>query len=278
MQHGGLTRTYHVLVPVGLAPDEPAPLVLALHGGGGRGDRLPSLTEGQLRREADRRGWLVVLPDGVGRGWNDGREVTAAPRRDVDDVAFLAALLDRVAEDYAVDPRRVYVTGISNGGFMSITLALRLSERIAAAAPVTASLQKDLEALIPTRPVPILFMNGTEDPLVPYDGGQVRVLGRARGEILSTDASAAHFRALAGCTAPTKTRALPDLAPDDGTRVHVESTPRCAAAVVVYRIDGGGHTWPGGRPSLPQAWVGRVSRDIDATRHIFDFFAAHALP
>ncbi|MEM6989382.1 MAG: PHB depolymerase family esterase [Myxococcota bacterium] len=120
----------------------PTALVLALHGGGGLADRLDGLTNGQFQREADRRGWIVVFPQGVKLGWNDGRPVNDNPRKDVDDVAFLSALIDRLASDYAVDTKRVYATGISNGGMMSILLAMRLSDRIAAVAPVTANVGK----------------------------------------------------------------------------------------------------------------------------------------
>jgi polyhydroxybutyrate depolymerase len=278
LAHGGLTRSYHVIVPAGYSKDQTVPLVIAMHGGGGTGDGFPDFVRGQFEREADRRGWLVVLPDGVDKGWVDGRDATADERRGVDDVAFIGALIDQLARDYAVDEKRVYATGISNGGFMSIRLALDLSDRIAAVAPVTANLQKELQTKQPTRPVPILFINGTEDPMVPYNGGVVKVFKQERGEILSTYDSAVRFAGFNGCKAEGPVKTLPDWAKLDGTRVHVHAGEGCIAPVVVYRIQGGGHTWPGGRQYLPQSIVGRVSRDINAAKHIFDFFAPHALP
>lgn len=275
IEHGGRTRTYHVHVPRGYDPAKPTALVLALHGGGGRGSELDAATNRQLSQEADRRGWLVVFPEGVARGWNDEREAVAAIRRDVDDVAFLGAVIDEVSSSYAVDPTRVYATGISNGGFMSILLGLRLSDRIAAVAPVTANLPEIHQHEEPGKPMPILFMNGTEDPLVPYGGGQVVVLGDERGAILSTDDSAKVFAAHNGCTGQAPDVTLKNRAPFDRTRVIVQKGEGCAAPVVVYRIEGGGHTWPGGKQYLPKAIIGRVSRDIDGTREIFDFFADH---
>lgn len=278
MEVGGETRTYHVMLPDGYDATKPAPLVLALHGGGGTGQGFDPHTNDQFRREADRLDWVVVFPDGVNKGWSDGRLATAEPRRSTDDVAFLSALIDRMADDYAIDEKRVYATGISNGAFMSIYLALALSDRIAAVAAVTGNLQAVHATKVPSRPVPILFMNGTEDPMVPYDGGQVTVFGQDRGAVLSTHASALRFGALNGCKSEGPVKTLPDWAKQDGTRVHVHAGVGCKAPVVVYRIEGGGHTWPGGTQYLPQSIVGRVSRDILGTRHIFDFFAPHALP
>lgn len=278
IEHGGMERTYHVIVPKQYDPDKKVPLVIAMHGGGGTGEGFVDFVPGQFQREADRRGWLVVLPDGVNKGWVDGRDATADERRGVDDVAFLGAMLDQLQADYAIDEKRIYSTGISNGGFMSIRLALDMSDRIAAVAPVTANLQKALEHKKPSRPIPILFINGTEDRLVPYDGGFVTVLGNKRGEILSTYDSAVAFGTFNGCKEERKTVMLPDWAKRDGTRVHVHSGKGCTAPVVVYRVEGGGHTWPGGTQYLPKAIVGRVSRDFNATRHIFAFFDRHSLP
>jgi polyhydroxybutyrate depolymerase len=278
MAHGGHTRTYHVLVPDGYDPSTPTPLVLALHGGGGEGSKVDRSTRGQFSREADRKDWLVVFPEGVDKGWNEGRESTVTPRKDVDDVAFLTALIDEVAKDYNVDTNRVYATGISNGGFMSIVLALKASDRVAAVAPVTASIAKVHEHSTPSRPVPILFMNGTEDPLVPYAGGQVTVFGKERGEVLSTERSVQLFAEYNGCTGEQAPAKLPNWAPLDGTRVLVRRAAGCTADVVLYEIQGGGHTWPAGQQYLPKSLVGRVSRDILAVRHIFDFFDGKTLP
>jgi len=282
LEHQGRTRTWHLYVPPGHDPSKPAPLVLALHGGGGTGERFDRSTNGSVTREAERRGWLVVFPDGVDKGWNDGREIHTrrdVGRKDVDDVGFLAKLVERLVGSHGVDPARVYAMGISNGGFMSFRLGVDLAEKIAAIAPVTANMTPFLAGRKPARPMPVLVLNGTADPLVPYDGGHVRVLGQDRGAVLSTEASIRWWVERNGCPS-TFTRAwLPDRA-RDGTRVEVVTHADCAAGteVVLYRIVGGGHTWPGGQQYLPRLLVGRVCRDIDGTRTIFDFFARHRLP
>lgn len=279
-EHKGIERTYHLHLPPGHSREKPAPLVIALHGGGGSGEKLDWLARGQVVREADARGWVVVFPEGIEKGWNDGRAPVARAdrvRAGIDDVDFIAKLVDRLISEQGIDPSRVYAMGISNGGFMSYRLALELSHRIAAIGPVTASLQKVHESKKPERPVAVMIINGTADPLVPYSGGQVRVLGRDRGEVLSTPATVEWWKKVNGCSSPPRTRSLPDTDPDDGATVWVESHDGCAegTAVQLYRVDGGGHTWPGGTQYLPRRMIGGVCHDIDATKELFDFFAKH---
>lgn len=283
--HDGQERRFHLHVPPDFDPgrDRPWPLVLALHGGGGRGvgfDRNTS--DGTFLAQADRLGFVVALPEGVDKGWNDGRtDAAVASRTRHDDVGFLQVLIDTLIASHGVDPGRVYATGISNGGIMSFRLACELSERVAAIAAVTASMPLHLSACAPSRPVSVLVINGSEDPLVPYEGGAIRLRffgsgARSRGEVISTDASIAFWVERNGCSAAARVTALEDGDPDDGTRVVVERYQGCAGGseVALYRVEGGGHTWPGGRQYLPERLVGRVSRDVDASRIILEFFAA----
>lgn len=277
LEHGGHTRTYHLL-PLADAGSDPGPLVVALHGGGGRGDRLDRSTEGQISREAARRGWRVVFPEGIEKGWSDGRPKNTARdarRAEIDDVGFLGALIEHLVATEAIDPARVYMMGISNGGFMTQRFALDGGGAIAAGAAVTAQVAEVWRDKAPRGDVSMLWMNGTEDPLVPYEGGQVTVFGKERGAILATDASVEWWGRDLGCGAPT-TEALPDRDPKDETRAQ-RSVRRCQGGLelVRYRIEGGGHTWPGGQQYLPRGMIGRVSRDLDGTAAIFDFFARH---
>jgi polyhydroxybutyrate depolymerase len=278
--HDGLLRTYHVHLPPGYRPDRSVPLVLALHGGGGSGSQLDGFTNSQFTREGDRRGWVIVFPEGIDRGWNDGRdpESEAAIRRSgVDDVGFMRTLIERLRSDFGIDQKRVYATGISNGGFMSLRLAIDLSDRIAAVGAVASCLGTGHRRLEPRAPVGVLIMNGTQDPLVPYEGGRVEVLGEDRGSVLSTDETIRWWVAKMGCDSEPSRRTLPDRAPRDGTHTEVETYSGCRGGVQValYRIEGGGHTWPGGMQYLPIRWVGRVSRDFEAASEIFDFFEKH---
>ena len=270
----GLERTYLLHVPGGFPQGRPAGLVFVLHGGGGTGRNMEQMT--QFSGLADREGFIAVYPDAVERNWNDARDAPniQAQRENVDDVGFIGALIALLTREFGIDPRWVYSTGISNGAFMSQRLAVELSDRIAAIAPVVGGMAPRLRERTPNAPVSVLVMNGTDDPLVPYQGGTV---ARTRGETISVADIVRLWVTHNRCADRPETVFLPDRDPADGTRVRRTVYGSCAGKteVVLYTIEGGGHTWPGGPQYLPAAVVGRVSRDIDATRVIWDFFAAH---
>lgn len=271
----GITRSYHLHVPSAVGP-APAPLVLVFHGGGGTGPGTERLT--RFTALADREGFLVAFPEGVEKNWNDGREFTGsrAHRDHVDDVAFVTALIDAIGHAHAVDPRRVYATGISNGGIFSHYLAAHLSARIAAIAPVVGGIADPPEAwLRPEQPVSVLMLQGTRDPLVPYHGGAVAF---GRGKIIDTEEAARRWAALNGGREPVREPLPADGKDRCGGLRTIYPGGRDGSEVTLVRLDGGGHTWPGGAQYLPQRLIGRVCRDFDATVLIWDFFKAHPKP
>lgn len=276
---GGLTRTFRLYVP---GPDAPRPmaLVFVLHGGGGTGIGMVRMTGDGFRGIAERDGAIVVYPDGVERQWNDGRKdfSSRAHSENIDDVGFISRLIDRIAEEHAVDLGRVYATGISNGGMMSFRLGCGLSERLAAIAPVVANMPVDLIGdCAPAAPVSVLVTNGTEDPLIPFGGGHVVSPRRSRGLVTSADDSLAFWARHNGCHAQPDVTILPDRAPGDRTHVERSVWTNCSAGVSVTlnKIVGGGHTWPGVRGGLPGSIVGRVSQDLDGVQEIWAFFKRH---
>ncbi|MCI0635197.1 MAG: prolyl oligopeptidase family serine peptidase [Actinobacteria bacterium] len=278
LDHGGIARTYRLHVPPGLDARKPAAVVLVFHGGGGNGKQVERYT--RLSALSDREGFIAVYPDAVDGNWNDGRAVAKlrAQREKIDDVGFACAVLDALAKERAIDPKRVFATGISNGAFFSHRLAAERSERIAAIAPVVGGMAPAVAAAFaPAKPVSVLVIQGTEDPLVPYGGGTV---ARDRGELVDTAEALRLWAEHDACGKPAADEALPDAAPRDGTRiVRVRrSGGRDGTEVVLLRVDGGGHTWPGGRPYLPELVIGRTSEDLDATEEIWRFFAAHPRP
>jgi polyhydroxybutyrate depolymerase len=271
----GITRSYHLHVPSAVGPT-PAPLVLVFHGGGGTGPGTERLT--RFTALADREGFLVAFPEGVEKNWNDGREFTSsrAHRDHVDDVAFVTALIDAIGRAHAVDPRRVYATGISNGGIFSHYLAAHLSARIAAIAPVVGGIADPPEAwLRPEQPVSVLMLQGTRDPLVPYHGGAVAF---GRGKIIDTEEAARRWAALNGGREPVREPLPADGKDRCGGLRTIYPGGRDGSEVTLVRLDGGGHTWPGGAQYLPELLIGRVCRDFDATVLIWDFFKAHPKP
>ncbi len=280
LTHDGRERTYALYTPP--QPSASMPLLIALHGGGGRGSGMIHITYGGFNRLAERETFVVVYPDGVDKRWNDGRGLTEwrAHRERVDDVGFIAALIDQISAEQPIDRRRVYVTGISNGGMMSYRLACELGDRIAAIAPVVAALPAHLSGCVPPHAMPIILMNGTDDPLIPYQGGQIRAAGKALGPVLSADDTIAFWLARNGCgTTPLRADVL-DADPNDGIFIRRTFYGGCdqGAEVALYSVQGGGHTWPGGLQYFPQAVIGPTSRDVDACEVIWDFCKRFALP
>lgn len=275
---GGCQRTFALHAPPGLPSGAALPLVLVLHGGGGTGPGIEASTG--FSKLADRYRFIVAYPDAVNHIWNDGRgdPQSSSQAAGVDDVAFIASLVSLVSRGHRIDAHRIFVTGMSNGGFMSQLLAARLSDRIAAIAAVAGGMGPAVAAsLQPAEPVSVLMMNGTADRLVPYAGGPVL---RTRGETISVEEIVRKWVAANHCPSSPVIDQLQHLDPSDRTHVTVTAYQNCArrTAVVLYRIDGGGHTWPGGSSVLPHAIVGQATKDINASDEIWRFFADHPRP
>ncbi len=275
IQSGSKQRTYHVHLPQAAQLGRMLPLVMVFHGGGGRGTGAARLYG--FNQLADARGFAVVYPDGLDRRWNDGRGTTGERWLNtvlVDDVSFVSAVIDRLTVTLHIDPRRVYATGISNGGIFSHRLACELPDKIAAIAPVAGTIaEPEAPRCTPRRPVSVVEFHGTEDRFVPYTGGEI--LGRPeRGRVLSVGDTMALWVRIDGCPIPAERVQLPPVHPEDSTRVQRTAYGSCrrGSEAVLYTIVGGGHTWPG------TAWIpllGPVSRQIDATEVIWEFFSRH---
>jgi len=282
IQHEGFERTYHVYLPTNFNKENPSSMVLALHGGGGSGSDFENdVSAGTLTAAAEARNVILVTPEGIDKRWNDGRSEHFGNDRMYDDLGFISAIIDHMIENYNVNADKVYATGISNGGLMSIRLALDLSNKIAAVAPVTAQISKAIESKVPEFPISIMIINGEDDPLVPYDGGCIEVLILAegcRGEVLSTHESIEKFKGYNQCTNSIETEPLINNLPIDGTSVEISRYQDCeqGTEVVLVKVNGGGHTWPGGAQYLPVGIVGKVSREINASEMILDFFLSHS--
>lgn len=277
LQHGGRTRSWVAYVPA--KPEGHPALVIALHGSMGSGQQARAVSFGyDFDVLADREGFIAVYPQGYGGQWNDARVrgPFAAKRENVDDVGFLSALVTRMVADHRIDTTRVYVVGISNGGSMVLRLALQTPELARAYAVVSASLPTP-ENLIVTpggRPVSIVFMNGTADPINPWDGGDVvlwPVLGN-RGPVHSVAASVGYFRGLAGLDGAPRVTSFPDRDPGDGSSARQSTWAEPGKrTVALIAIDGGGHTAP--HPArYGMRLLGRSNRDIHAAYAIWGFF------
>jgi polyhydroxybutyrate depolymerase len=259
---GNLARTYVLHVP----PSPPAGLVINLHGAGMTGAQQAGLTN--YNAVANQFGFAVAYPDGIDLSWADGRGASIPDRQGIDDVGFLAALIDRLSVEYGIPPGRVFVTGMSAGAFMANRLACERADLISAIAPVAGTLGAGVPCA-PSRPVSVLQIHGTADPVVPYTGGGM--VGRGGpSEILSAPALAALWAAVDGCPG-----ALTAQAPGPG-EIQRSVAAGCAGGteVALVSIDGGGHTWPAGRFALASAVVGPTSQAINASQASAQFFAA----
>ena len=274
LESGGLTRTYRLHVPA-VSSSKALPLVLALNGRGGTGQQLSGLT--QFDALADREGFIVAYPDGFQKSWADGRGGTPADKAGVDDVAFISSLIERLSGQFRIDAGRVYAFGVSNGGHMSQRLACALSGRIVAIGVVAATMGERLaRGCQPKSPVSVLLIHGTTDPLSPYGGGDE---GGDRGVVLSAEATVTDWAGWNACNPKPTVTALPDVA-NDRTRVERRVFDACKSGseVAFYRIENGGHTWPGGPQYLPELIIGKTSKDMDASAVIWAFFARFSRP
>jgi polyhydroxybutyrate depolymerase len=242
---GGRTRAYEIYVPSSYHRATPVPLVIAYHGYGSDGAGQAKLSG--MSAVAEENGFIVVYPDGVKHAWNDDRGGITGEDPTVDDVAFTRDL----------------------------------SDLIAAVAPVSALLSPNLTAGAGfPKPIPILIVQDTADPLVPYDGGRVSPSRfNTRGTVMSAPDTAAYFARLDGCSTSGTRMKFPDTAPKDGAYAQALTYDggRNDTEVELVTVDGGGHTWPGGPQYLPARIIGPVCRDFQASDTIWQFFARHRL-
>jgi polyhydroxybutyrate depolymerase len=275
----GRTRTYRVVVPDPIAADGPVPLLIALHGGTGSGRQFERVSRfDDLARE---HGFIVVYPDGIeigGRGllarghvWNGGKCCSRAARENVDDVGFIAGVIDRVTADHAIDPARIYATGHSNGAIMSYRLACELADRVVAIGVQAGAIEVD--DCSPAEPVSVLAIHGLADTNIPIEGGKGDGLSPA--PFSSPTDAIGHFAGINGCGDPT-TRTS-----DDNPDVTIETWRGCrdGTGVQFVRVEGAPHAWmgnPGPRPRQPGS--NRPYADFDSSSAIWEFLAAHPRP
>jgi len=289
----GTTRWTLVYAPPGYRAG--APVVLLLHGGG------QSMRKAVSERGGGTRHWLTIAarenflllvpnatnadsgdPNGDKQNWNDLRPDDATDQTKTNDVGFLVHLLDWAKQKYGYDPRRVYVTGASNGGMMTMRLVLEQPQRFTAAAAFIASLPD----IPPPKPgtgirVPLMLFNGTRDPLVQWQGGEIR---GGRGKTMPIEAMVQWWREVNGVASVVATpETLPDRDPEDGCRIERtlwSAKSQNTATVVFYRADGGGHALPSiDHPlrlgPIARRLIGPVCRDAEGAELAWHFFSRH---
>jgi polyhydroxybutyrate depolymerase len=262
LEHNGLVRNYILYVPASYDESKDSPLVLNFHGYGS--NSTEQLIYGDFRTIADTAGFIVAHPmgtlDNSGTAhWNVGWGAST-----VDDVSFTNALIDNIASEYNINQDRVYSTGMSNGGFMSYKLACELSDRIAAIASVTGTMNKgQFNDCNPNHPMPVMEIHGTSDPTVPYNGANW---------IESTPDVVSYWADYNSCESPPIITSIENTNTTDGSTVEHQlfANGMNGATVEHFKILNGGHTWPGSIFTFPG-----TNYDINASKEIWRFFSKY---
>jgi polyhydroxybutyrate depolymerase len=260
--HDGLNREYILYVPADFSGETAVPLVLNYHGY--TASAIIQVAYGDFRPIADTAGFLVVHPLGTKDSFGNTHWNVGWGTSDVDDVGFTTALIDSLSAEWNIDPKRIYSTGMSNGGFMSYKLACELSNRIAAIASVTGTMNKiQTENCYPQGPMPVMEIHGTADSTVPYNGGQ---WNESIPDVMT------YWAEINNCSPDAIITEVPDTNPNDGSTVehHVYPDGDKGVKIEHFKVIGGGHTWPG------TALGGSTTNyDIDASVEIWRFFSRY---
>ena len=274
---GGMERFYEVYVPHNYTEEKSYPLVFILHGGGGKASGMANLTQSRFNILAEREGFIAVYPNGYEKSWNDGARDTLAPARrmNIDDVGFFDAMIEDMDKKLSVDQNNIFACGISNGGFMVQRLAIERAGIFKAIGVVAANMSEDQQQKEPENPVSVIFICGTNDPLVPYNGGPIVILKQKRGEVLSNAQTVDYWKRVNSCITQAETYVYPDKNKRDGSKAikTVWQDPENQKIKVVnIKVEGGGHTWPGSKQYLPRGIVGNTNRDFNGCDEIWNFF------
>ena len=260
-------RKYMLFTPAN-SDTRPKPLVIVLHGGGGNGQQAMKMSN--WNDEAQRRGWLVAYPYGSGKlgnrllTWNAGNCCGYAMERKIDDVAFIDKMISDIAQIQHLDSSRVYVTGISNGAMLAYKLACEMSDKIAAIAPVSGTM--DWSSCRPSHSVSVMHFHGTADNNVPFDGG---IGSKALNPISkrSVPSTLEDWHKTNRCLPPKITHT------HNNVVTFISSKCQNGHEVTLAKIDGGGHAWPGSQVSY--AMLDKSSQELDATKEMALFFSKH---
>jgi polyhydroxybutyrate depolymerase len=274
--HQGMYRHYAMHFPPNYpSGQQPYPLVMVLHGGSGTMTNIQGFS--QMNPVSDSWGFVVVYPQGIGiappgYSWADGRN-TSADQAGIDDVGFLNALVDEIDASYFIDSTRTDLSGFSNGGFMTMRMACEAPQKFAAMAALGCSMDTSLvQSCAPGQSVPMVIMAGTDDPAMPYLGGPM-----ANPEVtpvVPVEEAVSFWVNQNECATEPVLHSLPDAVPDDNSTVdrfdYLNGT--CNSEVRFYRVNGGGHTWPGVELPLQEAVLGETNEDIEGSEELWDFF------
>lgn len=268
----GRLRTYYLYTPKSYNPDRPMPLVLVFHGSNGTGHSIADVT--RFNDLAEKKGFIVVYPDGINHNWRIRRGDFSLKE---DDVSFVWALIEHLKQVRNIDSHRIYATGFSKGAILTQDLACELPNQIAAFASVAGALPVPVKPKCqPQAPVSMLMINGTNDQSVHYEGDPKD----KKGALVSIPETVDFWRSQDQCTSPAQAQQLPDPNPRDRFKVNISSYSGCrgGSEVTLMSVVDGGHMWPGGASQDESIKQFNANLGLNASQTIWDFFQRHTLP
>jgi polyhydroxybutyrate depolymerase len=279
----GRSRNYIVHSPQA-ASAASKPVIINMHGGGANARNQQSYSG--MDALADREGFLVVYPNGTGRfgdhllTWNAGTCCGSAQKDNIDDVGFVRAVVDDLARRTPIDRNRVYATGLSNGAMMAYRLAAEAPDLVAAIAPVAGAMV--LPSFKPKRPMPIMHIHSVDDPRALFAGGlgPAFPLTNSRVQHPAVEDVIARWVEFDGCAKPP--RVDPPIQGKGKTAQHTATRVTYApckqgVSVVLWKLSGSGHVWPGGRLDYLPRILGPGTDVIDANEQMWKFLSRYRL-
>ena len=277
LEYNGIERSYLLYNAESSVRQRARPLIIALHDNGSSARNLVRISQGRMNKLAEENGFVLVYPEGLKKSWvlSTAAMGQSDAERFQGDVGFVKILVESLKEELTIDESRIFVMGMGSGGALAYQLACEVPEMFRAVGTVAASMPvQNMQFCEGASGSSLVAINGTENPVIPYKGGEAYLMNGKLLNVLSTEETMALWLQKNGCLYHAKENLLPDEDTRDDTSISKYLYVGCDSDVqiVLYKVQGGGHTWPGGRQYSKQERVGRTSRDMDAGKEIWTFF------
>jgi polyhydroxybutyrate depolymerase len=263
-------RSYLVHLPKNYDAEKQYPIIFVLHGITSRAKAIAGFSG--FNAQSDQKDFIVCYPQGYKRSWGIQIQVGPAPRKGIDDIGFIDELIDTLALNYSVDTNKIFACGISNGGFMTALLASKLPRQFSGIAMVCSNLFNPVETYSSSgSSIPLLLIGATDDPLLQYEGGKVK--GKNKYSTKGFLPTMEYWVDKNSCLYPTDSLIIENDSDDKTTVIKYYSASETTKnKVVLYKIIGGGHGWPGRKKDFKSIFLGKISQEINAADVISDFF------
>jgi len=252
-------------------------LIICLHPADETPESFARITRRSFHRLSEQNNFILSYPEALNKNWNDAREdsISLSHYDDVDDVGFIEKVVEFAIDSFRVDPKQIFAVGLSEGGLMTYRLACEIPRKFKGFGTVAASMS--LDQLVECRAdtsISLIAINGTRDPVLPYQGGQIMIDEQAQGSVLPVEDAIDFWVKECGCNEKFVLKDMANRDTFDETRSEKLTFEDCKddRSIVLLRVNNGGHTWPGGRQYEGQKNIGKTAKDFDASFEIWKFF------